>query len=210
MIVFDVLERVILVQKINYPSLHQYKLSKFFIMGLAMRKSFISFIIFILPITLLINKHILFAQDTSDKIHMLEIVISNLISRVEALEKRVNELEKKPLPGITKDTFISEDISKYPHMEGFEEIGNGLFAGNIRFEKFGSNVLFTGKIANKSQKNYRFIKFILEMYDDRNVLVKKEVFTIPDLPKNSTKPFETMLVGIEASLINRYVIKVAE
>ena len=36
----------------------------------------------------------LIAQDSSSKLNMLEIVISNLIARVEVLEKRVSELEK--------------------------------------------------------------------------------------------------------------------
>jgi hypothetical protein len=62
-------------------------------------------------------------------------------------------------------------------------------------------------MANRSETNYRFAKFKVEIYDDRDLLVKKEEFLIPDLPKASVKSFEAMLVGIETGLINRYVIK---
>ena len=65
-------------------------------------------------------------------------------------------------------------------------------------------------MANRTEKNYRFAKFKLEIYDDRDLILKEEEFTIPDIPKDSVKPFETMLVGLEAGLINRYVIKVLE
>ena len=42
------------------------------------------------------------AQDLSDKLSMLEIVISNLVTRVEALEKRINSLEKNLSGGVSK------------------------------------------------------------------------------------------------------------
>jgi len=41
-------------------------------------------------------------------------------------------------------------------------------------------------------------------------LVKKEEFTVPDLPKESVKSFESMLIGVETGLIDRYVIKAVE
>ena len=76
----------------------------------------------------------------------------------------------------------------------------------MRFNPFGDNVLFTGEI--EIEKNYRFAKFKLEIYDDRDLLVKKEEFIIPDSPKDSVKPFEAMLAGVDAGLINRYVYSV--
>lgn len=159
----------------------------------------------------------LFAEDASNKIGMLEIVISNLISRIETLEKRVSALEKKsPAQDslkVAKD--VSKDVSSKEHPKrtvtnGFEDIGGGFAAKNIRFQQFGSNVLLTGEIANSSDKNYRFIKFTLEIYDEHNLLIRKEEFTIPDLPKESVKTFDAMLVGLEAGLINKYAIKTAE
>ena len=44
----------------------------------------------------------LYAQDASNKLSMLEIVISNLMARVEALEKRVSTLEKNTSAGASK------------------------------------------------------------------------------------------------------------
>ena len=90
------------------------------------------------------------------------------------------------------------------------KFGNGFFARNVRFNPFGDNVLFTGEIENRSEKNYRFAKFKLEIYDDRDLLVKKEEFIIPDSPKDSVKPFEAMLAGVDAGLINRYVIRAVD
>lgn len=154
----------------------------------------------------------LIAQDSSSKLNMLEIVISNLIARVEALEKRVSELEKgrgvssEILKQQRKET-ADKGFAKSLSMSGFEDIGRGFFTKNVRFNQFGNNVLFTGEMANKSDKNYRFAKFKLEIYDDKDLLVKEEEFTIPDIPKDTTKNFEAMLLGIETSLIHRYVIK---
>ena len=67
------------------------------------------------------------AQDSSNKLNMLEIVISNLIARVEALEKRVSALEKIPLLALQKapkKTSIKEP-PKSALTNGFEDIGNG-------------------------------------------------------------------------------------
>jgi len=155
----------------------------------------------------------LYAQDSSNKLNMLEIVISNLMARVEALERRVSALEKNTSAGASKAPKKEAPIkepSKSALTNGFEDIGNGFFVRNVRFNPFGANVLFTGEIANRSEKNYRFAKFTLEIYDDRDLLVKKEEFTVPDLPKDSVRPFEHMLVGVETGLINRYVIKTIE
>lgn len=152
------------------------------------------------------------AQDVTNKLNMMEIVISNLIARVESLEKRVNALEKNLSPGISKapkKEVAGKEPVKPSLADGFEDVGNGFFARNVRFNPFGDNVLFTGEIANRSEKNYRFAKFTLEIYDDHDILVKKEEFTIPDLPKESIKSFEAMLIGVEAGLIGRYVIRAA-
>lgn len=155
-----------------------------------------------------------YAQDSSNKSDMLEIVISNLIARVESLEKRLNALEKNlstGVPKVAKKEVFSKESPKSPSLtSGFEDIGKGFFVRSVRFSQFGTNVLFTGEIANRTEKNYRFARFKLEIYDDRDLPVKEEEITIPDLPKDSVKPFEAMLVGIEAGFINRYVIKPLE
>src|SRR5574337_440167 len=179
-------------------------------MRLAMRKFFVGFAVLIVPIML---GDTLCAQDLSNKLNMLEIVISNLIARVEALEKRVNALEKNLSAGVSKapkKEVPGKESLKSSITDGFEDIGNGFFVRNVRFNPFGDNVLFTGEIANRSEKNYRFAKFKIEIYDDRDLLVKKEEFTIPDIPSDSVRSFEAMLVGIEAGLVNRYVITVVE
>ncbi|KKO18244.1 MAG: hypothetical protein DCC43_06580 [Candidatus Brocadia sp.] len=150
------------------------------------------------------------AQDVSNKLNMMEIVISNLIARVEALEKRVNALEKNLAPGVgkaAKKEVAGKEPARPILTDGFEDIGNGFFVRGVRFNPFGDNVLFMGEIANRSEKNYRFAKFKLEIYDDRDLLVKKEEFTIPDSPKDSIKPFETMIIGVDAGLIHRYVLR---
>ena len=186
-------------------------------MRLAMKKFFAALSIAIILTALTFPKifgNMIYAQDSSNKLDMLEIVISNLIARVESLEKRVNALEKNLSTGVpkaTKKEVSSKESTKSPSLtNGFEDIGKGFSVRNVRFNPFGTNVLFTGEMANRTEKNYRFAKFKLEIYDDRDLILKEEEFTIPDIPKDSAKPFEAMLVGIEAGLINRYVIKVLE
>jgi len=39
--------------------------------------------------------NIIYAQDSSNKLDMLEIVISNLIARIESLEKQLKNLRSK-------------------------------------------------------------------------------------------------------------------
>ncbi|TVM04349.1 MAG: hypothetical protein CV087_00180 [Candidatus Brocadia sp. WS118] len=175
-------------------------------MKIVKREFFIGLVVFLVPVFLGTT---LSAQDVSDKLNMLEIVISNLIARVEALEKRVNVLEKNLSPGISKapkKEITGKEPAKAVPKDGFEDLGNGFFIRNVRFNPFGDNVLFTGEVANRSEKNYRFAKFILEIYGDHDILVKKEEFTIPDLPKESIKSFEAMLIGVESGMIGRYVI----
>ncbi|MGQ3685612.1 MAG: hypothetical protein ACUBOA_11505 [Candidatus Loosdrechtia sp.] len=176
-----------------------------------MKRLFTHFIPTLLIPILVFGNGLLYAEDAANKLNMIEIVISNLISRIESLEKRVNALEKKSVPGTfktKKETAIEPKKQVLP--SDLEEIGDGFFVRNVRFQQFGPNVLLTGEVANKSEKNYRFIKFILEIYDLHKLLIKKEEFTIPDLPKDSIKPFETMLTDIDSGLIDSYTIKVFE
>ena len=186
-------------------------------MRLAMKRFVVGLYVTIILGTLTFPKifeNSLCAQDSSNKLDMLEIVISNLIARVESLEKRVNALEKNlssGMPKTSKKEVLSKEPAKAPSFtNGFEDIGKGFFVKNVRFSPFGTNVLFTGEMANRTEKNYRFAKFKLEIYDNRDSLIKEEEFTIPDIPKESVKSFEAMLVGVEAGLINRYVIQALE
>lgn len=178
-----------------------------------MKKFLIGLSVLLFPITFENSVH---GQDLSDKINMLEIVISNLVTRVEALEKRISALEKNISSGtlkVPKKGIPGDETSKssQPSLkDGFEDVGDGFFVRNVRFNPFGTNVLFTGEMANRSEKNYRFAKFKLEIYDDRDLLVKQEEFTIPDIPKDSIKPFEAMLVGVETGLIHRYKINMVK
>lgn len=177
----------------------------------ATRKFLVCLVVVIIP--MILAESSLFAQDVSNKLNMLEIVISNLIARVEALEKRVNTLEKNLSAGVSKAPkreMPAKETAGPSFAGGFEDIGNGFFLKNVRFNPFGDNVLFAGEIANRSEKNYRFAKFKIEIYDDRNLLVKTEEFTIPDSPKDSVKPFEAMLFGVDADLVSRYVIRAAD
>ena len=175
-----------------------------------MRKFFVSLAVLTVP---MIFGNVLYAQDLSNKLNMLEIVISNLVARVEALEKRVNALEKNlsgSVSKVPKKEIPSTESPKPSLTNGFEDVGSGFFIRNVRFIPFGINVLFTGEIANMSEKNYRFAKFKLEVYDERDLLIKKEEFTVPDIPKDNVKSFEVMLVGVDAGLINKYMIKAIE
>lgn len=176
-----------------------------------MKRFLFGFLVSVFPMIL---TYPLYAQDALSKLNMMEIVISNLVSRVESLEKRVNELEKGrglspagSAPKVARKEPPTKESSTPAITNGFEDIGNGFFARNVRFSPFGTNVLCIGEIANRTEKNYRFAKFTLEIYDDRDLPVKKEEISIPDLPKESVKPFEVMIIGVEASLIYRYVIK---
>ena len=86
-----------------------------------------------LPVVIMFGST-LYGQDLSNKINMLEIVISNLVTRVEALEKRINTLEKNSSGVVSKpqkkDVPI-KDSSKSSPTNGFEDIGNGFFVKNI-------------------------------------------------------------------------------
>ena len=68
-------------------------------MRLTTRKFFVGLVVVIVPMILAEVRY--FAQDLSNKLNMLEIVISNLIARVEALEKRVNALERNLSGGVS-------------------------------------------------------------------------------------------------------------
>ena len=86
----------------------------------------------------------IYAQDSSNKLDMLEIVISNLIARVESLEKRVNALEKISLLVFRRlpKEVSSKESTKLPSLtNGFEDIGKGFSVRNVRFNPFGTNVL---------------------------------------------------------------------
>jgi len=163
----------------------------------------------------IIHNSVLFGQDLSNKLQMLEIVISNLVSRVDALEKRIGRLEKK----LSHSDSVSEVPKKKEQKDiksqtlvnkGYEDIGDGFFVRNVNFSPFSNNVLCTGEVYNKSGKNYRFAKFRLTIYDGQGMIIKKQEFTIPDIPKDSSSTFKIMIVGINSSSINRYELKLVK
>ena len=181
-----------------------------------MRKVFFGMAIF--GVFSVLFESALWAQDSSGKLNMLEIVVSNLVARVEALEKRISLLEKGA-PGGAAKAPRKEQSNKEPSgkesprsalSSGFEDIGRGFFVRNVRLTPFGPNVLFTGEITNRSEKNYRFAKFTLELSDDNDLPIKKEEFSIPDIPKDAVRSFEVMLSGVDSNLVNRYIVKASE
>ena len=86
------------------------------------------------------------------------------------------------------------------------DIGEGLFIKNIKFDPFGSSSQISGELVNKSNRNYGMIDFSIRAYDNENVFLGKQGFSLYGFSKDITKPFEEIIVGVKSKEISKYSI----
>ncbi len=86
------------------------------------------------------------------------------------------------------------------------DIGEGFFVKNIKFEPFGSSSQISGEIMNKSDRDHGMIDFKVQAYDNENIPLGDQGFSVYGFSKSKTKPFEEIIVGVISKEISKYSI----
>jgi hypothetical protein len=141
-----------------------------------------------------------------EKIMALEDAFRNLSLKIDDLEKRVSQLEK----GLPKKAEKAEKPREMPYAQDVLDMGQGFFALEVGFRGSLNDTIFTGEIENSSTKNYQFMVFNLEVYNEKGEVIGATSSYVMDIPMGSRKPFEVTIYGVNVKDVARYSIKYAK
>lgn len=137
-----------------------------------------------------------------EKITALEESFRQISLRLVELEKRVETLEKaRPAEAKRPAKALP------PARREFIDIGQGFYALNLSFKGDVNNTIFTGEIENTSTKDYQFMLFNIEVYDEKGNTLGSSSGYVMDIPMGARKPFEVVIYGANAREVARYAVK---
>ncbi len=92
--------------------------------------------------------------------------------------------------------------------EGFESVGNGFYAGNVSFNRFGSSSTVTGEIINNSKNDFYNATFIMKIYSEVYGMITSFDFSVRRIKSGEAKSFKEIVAGVNPVDISRYEITV--
>ena len=95
---------------------------------------------------------------------------------------------------------------KTPEEEGFQDIGQGFYVKNVRFEPFGSSATLIGEMKNYSNKDYSIAGFTIKVYNSAELLLGSDDFSIKGFKNGEIKTFKQIITGVEPKKIASYSI----
>ena len=127
---------------------------------------------------------------------------------------RIIEIEKAIAKAETKDEatpdnledLIFDETAPLEALEGFEDIGNGFYAGNVSFNGFGSSSSVTGNIKNNSKNDFYNASFVVKVFSKAYGMITSLDFSVRSINSGDTKAFEEIISGVQHVDINRYEI----
>lgn len=146
------------------------------------------------------------ASDTEqviEKLGSLEDAISNLSLRILVLEKKIISLEEKVLLGPT------EKAGKQPSRIPDDPVrsDDDFSVGDVTYETIYNNTIFKGSITNKSNKNYSYALFKINVYGEKGQVLASNDFYILNFDKGARRSFETTVRGVKTNEFDSYVIE---
>lgn len=129
-----------------------------------------------------------------------------IISRKTEVAK-VKAKEEMPEVLDLEELIHDEGEKETPkELEGFEDVGNGFYAGKVSFTSFGSSSTVKGEIKNNSGKNYYSASFIMKVYSENHGIITDFDFSVRRLKSGEVRPFEEIIAGVRPVDISRYEI----
>ncbi|MHC4307732.1 MAG: hypothetical protein ACYSR7_03815, partial [Planctomycetota bacterium] len=84
--------------------------------------------------------------------------------RIIEVEEAVAKAETKEAVPDNLEDMIFDEKSPPKALEGFEDIGNGFYVGNVSIDGFGSSSAVTGNIKNNSKNDFYNASFTMKVY----------------------------------------------
>jgi uncharacterized coiled-coil protein SlyX len=127
---------------------------------------------------------------------------------------RMIEIEKAIAKAETKDEatpdnledLIFDETAPPEALEGFEDIGNGFYAGDVSFNGFGSSSSVTGNIKNNSKNDFYNASFVMKVFSKAYGMITSLDFSVRSINSGDTKAFEEIISGVQPVDIDRYEI----
>ncbi|HLG31311.1 MAG TPA: hypothetical protein VI387_13965 [Candidatus Brocadiales bacterium] len=159
-------------------------------------------------------------------LHEYEKIFMTLAKRIENLEKQTGattaaeftekekeekakteqEGAKQQETAEGKESAVAAAPQKTPEEEGFQDIGQGFYVKNVRFEPFGSSATLIGEMKNYSNKDYSIAGFTIKVYNSAELLLGSDDFSIKGFKNGEIKTFKQIITGVEPKKIASYSI----
>jgi len=126
--------------------------------------------------------------------------------KIIEIEKAVAKAETKEIAPDNLEDLIFDETAPSEALEGFEDVGNGFYAGNVSFNSFGSSSSVTGNIKNNSENDFYNASFVMKVYSKAYGMITSLDFSVRRINSGDTKAFEEIITGVQPVDIDRYEI----
>lgn len=106
---------------------------------------------------------------------------------------------------VAKEAAAAEP-EKTPEEEGYQDIGQGFYIKNVKFDSFGSSTKLSGELKNYSKTNYSVASFTIKVYNTEDLLIGRDDFTVHGFKHNTAQKFEQIITGVGPEKIFSYSI----
>lgn len=153
-----------------------------------------------------------YADDVLEKLNSIEIAITNLTKKIDALETKLAAIEKALIktPKEPDKTIKVEPKTKQAAPAGsddFASIGGGFLLGSVNHKASLGDTIFSGEIENQSIKSYKTAIFNIKVLDEKGATLGGSDFYLQELFMGAKVPFEVTVFGVKKESIARYEIK---
>ena len=139
----------------------------------------------------------------------MPLVSDTGVSAIKIIEREeaVAKVETKKVAALDSlEDLIFDEKDHSEKLEGFEDIGNGFYAGDISFSGFGSSSSVTGNIKNNSKNDFYNASFVMKVFSKAYGMITSLDFSVRSINSGDTKAFEEIISGVQPVDIDRYEI----
>lgn len=132
-----------------------------------------------------------------------------LAAQVPAGTETVKAPEGTETAKVVEGPEVVEEVKKQPptpEQEGFQEIGEGFYIRNVSLFPFGSSSQIKGEIKNLSDMDSSIAVFGIKIYNNSNVPLFTQDFSVKTFKKGETRTFNEIISGYSPVEIAKYEI----
>lgn len=141
---------------------------------------------------------------------MMQSVSDTGESKIRIIEKELQVAKadtKEAAPKVSEELLFNKGKKEIPkELEGFEDAGNGFYAGKVSFNSFGSSSTVTGEIRNNSKNDFSNATFVMKIYSKDYGMITSFDFSVRKVKSGESKVFEEIITGVSPIDIARHEI----
>lgn len=141
---------------------------------------------------------------------MMQSVSDTGESKIRMIEKELQVAKadtKEAAPKVSEELLFNKGKKEIPkELEGFEDAGNGFYAGKVSFNSFGSSSTVTGEIRNNSKNDFSNATFVMKIYSKDYGMITSFDFSVRKVKSGESKVFEEIITGVSPIDIARHEI----